>query len=244
MEGSEWPHLGAFVPDRSEREARSRSGEAPWYDFPIMTGEDGNTGGERTTVAVQRFLDELAAGVPAEHVIRALLSRSVERLGVLCTTLLFQGYPRLTRPPVNLQPDEMLGAVVERLLKAMLEVRPQNVRQFFGLANRHMRWELNDMARRLDQQSAVLELQEDAIAAPESSGSVISVKTRRMLEAIESLPEEEREVFDLLRIQGMSRVETAEVLGVSESTVHRRLSRGLVFLEEKLADLRPTRQGS
>jgi len=60
-----------------------------------------------------------------------------------------------------------------------------------------------------------------------------------MLEAIESLPEEEREVFEFLRIQGMSYAETAEVLGVSESTVHRRLNRGLVSLEERLADLRP-----
>jgi RNA polymerase sigma factor (sigma-70 family) len=199
-------------------------------------------GDPRTTVAVQRYLDELAAGAPPEPVVRALLERSAERLHLLCRTLLFQSYRRLTQPPVNLEPEEMLGSVVERLLKAMREVRPQNVRQFFGLANRHMRWELNDMARRLDEKSAAVELHESAVAAPESSGSVINVRTRRMLEAIESLPEEEREVFELLRIQGMSYPETAQVLGVSESTVHRRLNRGLVFLEEKLADLRPSDQ--
>lgn len=199
-------------------------------------------GEARTTIAVQCYLDELAAGAPAEPVIRALLERSAERLRLLCTTLLFQSYRRLTRPPVNLEPDEMLGAVVGRLLKAMREVRPQNVRQFFGLANRHMRWELNDMARRLDEKSQAVELHESAVAAPESSGSVITVKTRRMLEAIEGLPEEEREVFELLRIQGMSYSETAEVVGISESTVHRRLNRGLVLLEEKLADLRPSDQ--
>ena len=42
------------------------------------------------------------------------------------------------------------SAVAERLLKAMREARPVNVRQFFALANQHMRWELNDLARRLD----------------------------------------------------------------------------------------------
>lgn len=197
---------------------------------------------QRTTLAVQSYLDQLAGGAPAEPVVRALLNRSAERLQLLCSTLLFQSYPRLTRPPVNLQAEEMLSAVVERLLKAMREVRPQNVRQFFGLANRHMRWELNDMARRLDERSVVLGLQESAVAAPESSGSVISVNTKRILEAIEGLPEEEREVFELLRIQGMSYAETAEVLEVSESTVHRRLNRGLVILEERLADLRPAGQ--
>jgi len=33
---------------------------------------------------------------------------------------------------VNLQPDEMLSAVVERLLKALSAVGPQTVRQFFA----------------------------------------------------------------------------------------------------------------
>jgi len=35
----------------------------------------------------------------------------------LCAALLHRSYPRLTRPPLNLQADELLGAVVERLLK-------------------------------------------------------------------------------------------------------------------------------
>jgi RNA polymerase sigma-70 factor (ECF subfamily) len=45
----------------------------------------------------------------------------------------------------------LLGAVAERLLKALRAVRPQTVRQYFALANRHMRWKLNDLARRLDE---------------------------------------------------------------------------------------------
>jgi RNA polymerase sigma-70 factor (ECF subfamily) len=57
----------------------------------------------------------------------------------------------LTLPPLNLQPDELLGAVLERLLKALGTVRPQTVRQYFALVNQHMRWELNDLARRLDE---------------------------------------------------------------------------------------------
>jgi RNA polymerase sigma-70 factor (ECF subfamily) len=195
----------------------------------------------RTTIAVQTYLDQLAAGAPAEPVIRELLSRSVGRLHQLCSALLFQQYPRLTRPPLNLQVAEMLSAVVERLLKAMREVRPTNVRQFFGLAHRHMRWELNDLARRLDEQSAMLVLQESNIAAPASSGTGNGVNTRRILDAIEGLPEEEREVFEFLRIQSMSHSETAQVLGISESTVLRRLNRGLVILEERLADLRPAK---
>src|SRR5215471_15175753 len=107
---------------------------------------------ESTTAAVQRYLDALAGDASAEPVIRALLDRAVRRLHQLCATLRYRSYPRLARPPLNLQPDEMLGAVVERLLKALRQARPGNTRQFFALACQHMRWELNDMARRLDEQ--------------------------------------------------------------------------------------------
>jgi DNA-directed RNA polymerase specialized sigma24 family protein len=88
--------------------------------------------------------------------------------------------------------------VVERLMKAMREVRPGTVRQFFALANQHMRWELNDLARRLDIESHAIELRESAVLAPEeSSASQLSPNMRRIMDSIESLPEEEREVFTL-----------------------------------------------
>src|SRR5207244_7706175 len=105
---------------------------------------------EHTTAAVQRYLNELAEDSSAEPVVRALLDRAVRRLHLLCATLLHRSYPRLTQPPLNLQAGELLGAVAERLLKALREARPRDVRQLFALANQHMRWELNDLARRLD----------------------------------------------------------------------------------------------
>src|SRR6516225_9706415 len=143
---------------------------------------------EHTTVAVQRYLDELAGDSPAEPVVRALLDRAIRRLEQLCATLLHRSYPRLSRPPLNLQTDEMLGAVVERLIKALREARPANPRQFFALACQHMRWELNDMARRLDQQPTPVELNEGGVAAPASSDTGISPDGRRILAAIDRLP--------------------------------------------------------
>jgi len=172
---------------------------------------------ENTTGAVQRYLDELAGDTPADPVVRALLDRAVRRLHQLCATLLYKSYPRLTRPPVNLQAEEMLGAVVERLLKALREARPTNARQFFALACQHMRWELNDIARRLDEQPAAEALCDESVPAPASSGSELTPDGRRILAAIEGLPDAEREAFDLVRIQGLSRTEAAQVLGVSEA---------------------------
>ncbi len=194
---------------------------------------------EQTTAAVQRYLSELTGDSPAEPIIRALLDRAVRRLHLLCATQLHRSYPRLTQPPLNLQVDELLGAVAERLLKAMREVRPQNVRQFFALANQHMRWELNDLARRLDEQPVSVELREELVPAYDSSGSGLTPNGRRMLEAIDNLPDDEREVFDLVRVQGMTQADAARLLGVASITVRRRLNRGLRLLTEKLDDLRP-----
>ena len=196
-----------------------------------------------TTAAVQCYLDQLA-GVsgdsPAGPVIRELLGRSVNRLSVLCASMLHRSYPRLTHPPLNLRSEELLSAVVERLLKALRKTRPQSVRQFFAMANQHIRWELNDLAQRLDEKAPVAEFVEGLFPAPFSSGSGISLDGRRMLEAIENLPDEEREVFSLIRIQGMTQVEAAEIASVSSKTIQRRLNRSLILLSKSLADLRPS----
>src|SRR3954466_3415729 len=145
---------------------------------------------ERTTAVVERYLDELAGDSPAEPVVRAMLDRAVRRLHLLCATLLHRSYPRLTRPPLNMETDELLGAVAERLLKALREARPRTVRQLFAMANQHMRWELNDLARRLDDQTAAVELCEGLVPAPATSGSSLTPEGRRMLQAIGDLPED------------------------------------------------------
>jgi RNA polymerase sigma factor (sigma-70 family) len=199
--------------------------------------------GENTTIVVERYLLELAAmpeDTPAEPIIRELLSRSVGRLQSLCGALLFRQYPRLTKPPLNLDSEEMLSAVVERMIKALREVRPGNVRQFFALANQHMRWELNDLARKLDAQTRAVQLNESAVAASppaDSTGSQGGPNISRILAAIDGLPEEERETFYLVRVQGMSHPDAAEVLEVSTRTIQRRLVRTLTLLAEKLRDL-------
>src|SRR5258705_10982143 len=161
-----------------------------------------------TTAAAQRYLDELAnfqGEAPAEPIVRELLATAVDRLHLLCRTLLFRSYPRLARPPLSLQTEEMLDAVVERLLKAMREVRPPTVRQFFALANQHMRWELNDLARRLDKQEAAVELRESAVPAPPGrTASQVSPQTPRVLGKNEKLPEKKGGGVNLGRVSGVN----------------------------------------
>src|SRR5262249_28226320 len=83
------------------------------------------------------------------------------------------------------------------------------------------RWELNALARRLDQQPAAPSLREELVPAPPGSDSDLSPAGRRILEAIEGLPEAEREAFDLVKIQGMTHAGAGQVLGVCVRTVKR-----------------------
>lgn len=191
---------------------------------------------ETTTFMVQRYLLDLQRGENDDCVIRVLLDRAVHRVRSLCGSLLHRHYSRLTRPPVNLNTDELLGAVVQRLINAMHKTRPEHVRQFFALVNYHIRWELNDLVRRLDRQprAEVLPLN---VPAPNDADSLQRASVLRVFEEIERLPDEERETFELIHIQGLTHAEVAEVVGVATKTVQRRLNRALLLLAERLYDL-------
>jgi DNA-directed RNA polymerase specialized sigma24 family protein len=193
---------------------------------------------EHATAMVQRYGNELRGDSPAEPIVRDLLDRAVRRLHLLCATLLHRSYPRLAQPPLNVQADELLGAAAERLLKALREARPRTVRQLFALANQQVRWELNDLARRLDEQPGAAELREELVP-PASNVSGLTADGLLMLHAIDELFEDQWEVFDLVGIQGLAQVEAAELLVVRAVTVKRRSSRGVWLLTDQLAELRP-----
>ncbi len=196
-----------------------------------------------TTASIQRYLDELAnleSDSPVEPVVSTLLARSAQRLHMLCASVLYRSYPRLTKPPFSIEAEDLLGAVAERMIKALRQARPQTVRQFFAMTNQHIRWEMNSIARRLDEQAKNVELNSALAPSQESSGAELTPNARRILEAIENLSDEEREVFSLIRIQGMTHSEAAAILGVSTKTIQRRLNLSLVLLTETLGDLRPS----
>jgi RNA polymerase sigma-70 factor (ECF subfamily) len=123
------------------------------------------------------------------------------------------------------------------LPKAVRATRPGNVRQFFALANQHMRWGLNDLARRLVEQPRAVDLREESLLASSSSDSGLTRKPPhpggdwRVTGA--------REALDLVRIQGMSQAEAARLLENPVVTVKRRLNRGPQPLAATLGDPHP-----
>ena len=203
------------------------------------------------TVLIQAWLDRLRGG--DETARGELLNCACGRLRKLARKML-KGYPNVRRWE---QTDDVLQNAVLRLHRTLRQLAVETTLDFFRLAALHVRRELLDLARHYygpqgqgarhasDPGGPPSETNDPASGAPAD----LTHEPSRLAcwgefhEQIAGLPEEEREVFELLRIQGLSYAETAEVLKVSESTVHRRLNRGLVSLEEKLADLRPATQG-
>ena len=94
--------------------------------------------------------------------------------------------------------------------------------------------------RLLDEQPASVDLCEELVPSPVSSRSGLTPDGLRMLHAIDALPEDERETFDLVRIQGLTQSEAAEIPGVTIRTVRRRLNRSVLLLTQQLDDLRPS----
>ena len=192
-----------------------------------------------TELTVQRCLNRLRISdqANAKGIVREIISVSADRLRALCKSTLSRNYPRLAKGPLNLRPEEVLSSVVQRLMKAMQSVHPAHFRQFFALAVKHIRWELNEQAREMDNRDYEL-LESDPVAqTPVKNREKPSPTARRILQAIATLPQNDRETFELVRLQGMSQMDAAEVLGVSVKTVQRRLNRVLPYLCEQLRDV-------
>src|SRR5262249_47862241 len=99
------PLPGCFVKRGRGPRAGVKSGRSRWG-----AGGGGVRAGGHPSPAVRRSRAAPAGAAPAEPVVRALLDRAVRRLHLLCASLLYRSYPRLTRPPLNLQAEELLGA--------------------------------------------------------------------------------------------------------------------------------------
>jgi RNA polymerase sigma factor (sigma-70 family) len=183
------------------------------------------------TVRIQGWIDRLQQG--DESARNELINLACERLTRL-TRKMLKGYPRVKR-------WEETGDVVQnaaiRLYRSLGEVKPATVVDFFRLAALNIRRELLDLAkhyygpRGLGAKHATIGNQADSDSSPrlgaDKPASIGDDPNRLAAWAefhrqIEHLPDEEREVFDLLWYQGLSQAEAAGVLQVSERTIKRR----------------------
>jgi RNA polymerase sigma factor (TIGR02999 family) len=197
-----------------------------------------------TTLALQTLLDRLKAGDPRAR--SELIERANQRLAVIARRLL------RSFPAVKVE-EETAGIVNEafpRLDRALAEIKPNDVRQFLGLASLKMRQTLLDMVRRmtgrgLEERPEVFRLGNaaggmDRDPAAPAAGNEIFSKARALdvLDALEKLSTSQRELVELLYFQGLTQAEAGELLGVSEDTVKRRWAEARVALFSRLKSYR------
>jgi RNA polymerase sigma-70 factor (ECF subfamily) len=197
---------------------------------------------EEDRAALQGLLDRLAAG-DAEAADR-LIERSVQRLRRLAHFML-RNQPKLRR---WYETDDVFQAAAIRLHRALKSVRPSSPRDFLNLAATQIRRELCDLTRHeygpegeaAHHATAPPEAQGDRTqdrcgqeAADAAAGPATQARCHDLLRHVqEVLPQEEREVFDLLFIQELSQEEAAQLLNVSVPTVKRRWRSARLLLHQ------------
>jgi RNA polymerase sigma-70 factor (ECF subfamily) len=196
---------------------------------------------ESTTILIQRQLDRLAKDPKAKA---DLIQVAHDRL-VILTRKLLGGFPQVRTLE---ETQSIFNEAFLRLDHALEELKPTTVRQFMGLAALEIRRVLLDIVRKLRGRGRQQRPKNVSLAGgpdPEKDigANVEDPDTWRrlgllldLLEAIAKLPDDLREVVELIIFQGLTQREVAQVIGVHEDTVKRRWSRARVLLADKLSD--------
>jgi RNA polymerase sigma-70 factor (ECF subfamily) len=201
---------------------------------------DGNT------TLLQGCIDRLRAGDLAAR--DELFRHAGERLHRLARTMLGD-FDRLRGFE---QTDDIMQNASVRLLRALKDVTPASPTDFLRLAAAVIRRELIDLARHYygahgdgrRQQPFTPPSDRSVTPRPDAGGESTFDPGRlaawtEFHEQVGRLPDEEREVFDLLWYQGLPQAEAAAILGVSDSTVKRRWMAARLRLQDWLPGAGP-----
>lgn len=200
------------------------------------------------TKQLQKLLDQLQAGDDSAK--EALIEHACERLRRL-TRKMKRKYPVISRHSGT---DDVFQDAVMRLYRSLKDVQPDNVRAFIGLASTQIRRQLIDLTRKLTGPEGVA-AHHSTNAGPKGT-STDNIPSRydpgddthdpaklqdwtELHEQIERLPDQEREVTDLIVYQEMSRADIAELLQISERTVKRRWRSARDLLHTSLQEVFP-----
>jgi RNA polymerase sigma-70 factor (ECF subfamily) len=189
---------------------------------------------------IQRWIDRLHAGDDAAR--EALLRIACGRLERLARKMLHR-FPRVQRWE---ETDDVLQNASLRLYRTLAEIKPATVTEFFRLAALNVRRELLDLAKHYYGPEGMGAHHVSHADAESRSGAGMLTPAddtydpsqlavwAEFHEQVEHLPEQEREVFDLLWYQELSQAEAAELLGVSERTIKRRWQSARLHLHDRL----------
>ncbi|HET6574115.1 MAG TPA: sigma-70 family RNA polymerase sigma factor [Fimbriiglobus sp.] len=188
------------------------------------------------TSELNDLLGRLRRGDPEAR--SRVVEHACERVRKLARKML-RAYPSVRRWS---ETDDVLQNALLRLHRALAEVRPESVRQFYGLAATQIRRELLDLAKHFHgtQGHGAHHHSDGGRRAERQTDDPLEPETleawTRFHEQVDRLPDEEREVVQLLWYEGLRQPEAAVVLGVSLATLKRRWQAARLRLSELLED--------
>jgi RNA polymerase sigma factor (sigma-70 family) len=196
---------------------------------------------EGTTIHVQRCLDRLRQGDPAAR--NELLEAACNRLTRLSQKML-RADGRVQRWE---EADDLLQNAMVRLCRALTDVTPATPREFFRLAALQIRRELIDMARHhfgprghgAKHETLGPQVDNEARQTPYDAADATHEPAGlaawgEFHQKVETLPDQEREAFELVWYQGLTHAEVAALLEVSTKSVQRRWQSACLKLHEAL----------
>jgi RNA polymerase sigma factor (sigma-70 family) len=194
------------------------------------------------TILIEQYIAKLAAGDDTAR--EKLIQTACDRM-MHITSKILRDFPDVHRWEQTL--DVFQNASL-RLYKALADVQPNDARHFYRLAALQIRRELIDLARHYrgpegmgaHHQSMPKQSDNNSAAPQIADRGERTLDPQKLAEwmdfheAINKLPEQEREVFDLVWYHGMSQQEAATVLKVDERTVRRRWREARLQLHDLL----------
>lgn len=172
---------------------------------------------------------------------QALLHHACDRL-LRLTRKMFHGYPNLRRWE---QTDDIFQNAMIRLHRALMDVKPVSAKHFFNLAAVQIRRELLDLTKHhfgpfglgsnhhTDHQPAC----DEGGALHDHSDEPRDAEGWSEFHAqVETLPDDEQEIINLIWYEGLTQEEVAKLLDISVRTVKRRWQSARMKLYEVLSD--------
>jgi RNA polymerase sigma-70 factor (ECF subfamily) len=188
---------------------------------------------EESTQILQDLIDRMNAGDSAA--LAELLEQANARL-VRVARIIRKDFPRLQN---HEETGDVLQKAMIRLLRALQTVKVNTAREFLQLSALQIRRELLDLARRPSWVKNATDIDADAVpeGADQTHNPLRLADWTEFHRKVDSLPEEEREVVNLLWYQGLPQAEAASVLKVSVPTVKRRWLSAKLRLQSVLGDV-------
>jgi RNA polymerase sigma-70 factor (ECF subfamily) len=154
-----------------------------------------------------------------------------------CRILIRRMFPHTSWLHRRDETDDVLQKAMLRLYRALEHVKPSDVTSLLGLLARQIRWVLRDLVREAARAKPVAyvgDVREDSSPADPAGEPQSQMQWADFHSAVEAMPDDEREMFDLLFYQVLSQADAAALLGTSVRTVKRRWQQARLLLHDAL----------